>query len=510
MYSLPTFATKCGGNSLKSLPLPSVFTSYSNNENGVYDSSPFFTLGSGFTTNNNNSNSLCIKKSYPQPKYKPRNNSGYIRFYGKGNNIGSKQFCCDPCGRAYSEQWQLNQHLAKHVKCDFDGCFFQAHSKLVELHKKLQHYTGLAHYFMKLDTPEDIKRWRETRRKNFPTVEKIKKHEAEQAEKLARGEILETKSFGKMKSSKKHSYYVQRKKFFTKRKRRKVTNQQNVNRTVNKNCNKAIQLPKSVLSDEDVDNTKGMVQKFTGIALNNDDKDDEMDFLFINSEFLSSECKQGANLNEASIEQNCLELDKFSISDSDSELAEKTSATPLSENVMTNGLQQNKNLNNESVLNSNHVGCFEMEDDDETKLKSSYFVADKVIEESDDEKPLEQIIIKKTIEEKPLETKIGGALGSLIANYGSDSEEEKQEEDKIPEKVENKIHEVPKQETTKPAQQLKKTRQMAPSRRTNQSRHRPQYTLLEKLLANEIRHEKNVIMQCIHYIMKKSFFDPIF
>ena len=31
-------------------------------------------------------------------------------------------------------------------------------------------------------------------------------------------------------------------------------------------------------------------------------------------------------------------------------------------------------------------------------------------------------------------------------------------------------------------------------------------TLLEKLLAPEIRHERNVILQCLRYIVKKNFF----
>jgi len=32
-------------------------------------------------------------------------------------------------------------------------------------------------------------------------------------------------------------------------------------------------------------------------------------------------------------------------------------------------------------------------------------------------------------------------------------------------------------------------------------------TLLEKLLAPEIRHERNVILQCLRHIVKRNFFD---
>ncbi|XP_072180300.1 FMR1-interacting protein NUFIP1-like [Diadema setosum] len=50
-----------------------------------------------------------------------------------------------------------------------------------------------------LDTPEDIKKWREDRKRNFPTAANIARKREQEEEKRTRGDVLETKEFGKMK-----------------------------------------------------------------------------------------------------------------------------------------------------------------------------------------------------------------------------------------------------------------------------------------------------------------------
>ncbi|XP_042316830.1 nuclear fragile X mental retardation-interacting protein 1 [Sceloporus undulatus] len=52
---------------------------------------------------------------------------------------------------------------------------------------------------IKLDTPEEIAKWREERRKNFPTLANIEKKKTVQMQKEQRGEVLRTLEFGKMK-----------------------------------------------------------------------------------------------------------------------------------------------------------------------------------------------------------------------------------------------------------------------------------------------------------------------
>lgn len=54
----------------------------------------------------------------------------------------------------------------------------------------MQHATGLYKRIGKLDNPEEIKKWRDERKKKYPTKENIEKKQAEIKEKIKRGEKM--------------------------------------------------------------------------------------------------------------------------------------------------------------------------------------------------------------------------------------------------------------------------------------------------------------------------------
>lgn len=93
----------------------------------------------------------------PQLHNKIRNFNNYTAQY--------LPFSCDRCDRGFKTQEQLDAHIAEHVPCGIDGCKFVAHPKIVEKHIMMQHETGLADQIMKLNTPEEIQKWREQRKK---------------------------------------------------------------------------------------------------------------------------------------------------------------------------------------------------------------------------------------------------------------------------------------------------------------------------------------------------------
>jgi hypothetical protein len=64
-----------------------------------------------------------------------------------------------------------------------DGCKYSAHPKVIASHQRIQHFCfrdkSLVKKFMSLDTPEDIAKWREERKANFPTKSNVEKKKVE-------------------------------------------------------------------------------------------------------------------------------------------------------------------------------------------------------------------------------------------------------------------------------------------------------------------------------------------
>jgi nuclear fragile X mental retardation-interacting protein 1 len=106
-------------------------------------------------------------------------------------------FDCKVCSLKFSSQNDLFTHRNLHETCPHDGCMFNALENIVTAHFQRAHITHSK--IQDLSTPEDIEKWREERRKRYPTVANVILRQQIKQDKMERGENIQkakNKRFG--------------------------------------------------------------------------------------------------------------------------------------------------------------------------------------------------------------------------------------------------------------------------------------------------------------------------
>ncbi|XP_057366200.1 FMR1-interacting protein NUFIP1-like [Daphnia carinata] len=342
----------------------------------------------------------------PQPQYSGDSMARMLQsdakqktFELQKNNFQSSQFqsfSCDRCDRSFRSHELLNIHISEHIHCGINGCPFVAHPKIVEKHIQMQHETGLAEQIMRLNTPEEIQKWREERRNRFPSTANVARRQAEQKERLERGELL----------------YEPKKKFASNRKQQEKGDRGggwDARRNKNRKNN-------------------GKTEKKS----NN-----------IPHQQFKPEFSQNVSIPHETKPFNSME-------------------TPESINIK-------QDLNDGEIISDN-----------KEKIYSGV---------------------------QP----VSSALANLIS-YASDSEDNMADTKKaklIQKEAENPAMNCPKESHPKPTKRRKKgkTQKSAVTVPALKELVRPKrLTLLQKLLQGEILHERNIILQCVHFIVQQNFF----
>ena len=171
------------GNS-KSTPVPFVLNSYTHNDThqfGSYESQKHPTRTSSFS------------------------NDGKRTFaYGKQRDVRDNPFYCKNCDRKFSSKKSFDEHCSEHVKCGVEGCPYTAHFKLILQHFQIQHCSGgISRQIWKLDTPEDIEKWRAERRKNYPTMARVNEMKEKMEESAKKIKIDDSVTENKLNHSEK-------------------------------------------------------------------------------------------------------------------------------------------------------------------------------------------------------------------------------------------------------------------------------------------------------------------
>jgi len=107
--------------------------------------------------------------------------------------VGGKLHHCDPCKRDFGDEKALSSHQEKHSKCEEKGCDFIASNNALKLHFVQVHQEGK--FRIVLDTAEDIEKWRKERKRAWPTPDNIEAKKRKLEQDKEDGIVVETKEF---------------------------------------------------------------------------------------------------------------------------------------------------------------------------------------------------------------------------------------------------------------------------------------------------------------------------
>ncbi|KAG6455822.1 hypothetical protein O3G_MSEX009409 [Manduca sexta] len=396
-------------------------------------------------------------------------------FYGSNNDFRPRpaqmlqnanlEHWCETCDRGFPTENLLIEHKSQHQKCNIDGCQFVAHPKVITKHIQMQHSSGLFKKISNLNNPEEIKKWREERKRNFPTRSNIEKKAAELKEKIDRGEKMGLKHTQRPRDAKQGNkrklvpgfkHHNDRKDF----KKKKICNANNEDEVKNKPTNKKNADKYLPPVEERRIPQFGGIQ---GLITGTEDKDDaeETDSNLIiedddNERFINNS-KEIANSNEPVLCGALVSLmcQYGSSDEEDNNTVDTQAPTTLKDTNIIKNKSDSKSQSKENKEN------FEVH-----KLSSDH---SSTLHDDNDSGP-EEVKVEKSIE--------------VEGDEASSKEITKQMKKRHLDKKEIK-HVI----------NSRRQKSKLPS------------TLLQKLLFKEIQYERNMVLQCIRYIVKNDFFD---
>ncbi|KAI9222311.1 hypothetical protein BC828DRAFT_378705 [Blastocladiella britannica] len=106
---------------------------------------------------------------------------------------------CEPCGKSFEDRGRMMAHASKHERCS--ECGFEGSGRVVRMHRDEVHGISMSAASgktaadlppgtIRIDTPEELAKWIQDRKRRYPTDANIARKAQEQQNRAARGELV--------------------------------------------------------------------------------------------------------------------------------------------------------------------------------------------------------------------------------------------------------------------------------------------------------------------------------
>ncbi|KAH8328626.1 hypothetical protein KR067_011741 [Drosophila pandora] len=441
---------------------------------------------------------------------------------------------CYTCGMQLANSQDMKRHLEQHEECPAEDCDFAALHNILERHIEANHITGAYKKVKKVWTAEDLAAWRAERRKKYPTAANVELARLAKEQRIKRGERLEASKsrFGRREDRERSrgGQNKQASKAKSRQRRKEHTHERKKNQSSTKTvAEKREQGPvsenqASQAKQDEEDTSSSELKKFQGTGHMSDykhlkykaKKEDNAIFGLVGM-YGSESDEETESDSEDSEEQKEDEVPKEVVSDitQPNDSSRSSTNVDISENVDKNPTQD-KSSDVERASSSNEapeeepiqritetptgpiIGISENVDNYPTEEKSSAMEKGSSSDEAPEEEPIQRLTeaTKGTVLPEPGNTEL------------SDEAPAEEPIQRVSETINETLEPSTSSEATKPKQPEKRP---APKRfyGLNYKRARrttPQNTMLSKLLAKDIIHERNVLLQCVRHVCQSNFF----
>jgi nuclear fragile X mental retardation-interacting protein 1 len=365
---------------------------------------------------------------------------------------------CKFCQEGFASENDLSQHRKSHEKCPYDDCKFNANEKAIAEHVQRVHLkSSTLVKIQDLTTPEQVEKWKEERRKRYPTTANILLRQQVQEERFERGEKLQVRQ-QRFSDFKQRDFISNGDKTHQKNgkgNKRFRDNEGPRKPWIQKDSKKPrIENSKNF---KDKNNREDVVQKKKRYEKTNEDLSEEEEARATPCFKGTSQMKDYHDVQELVKERPALSILGMYGSDSNSEDEDEriTLNTPISEEKPVFTDHQEKN----------------------DKIKVAIENPTVILSDNDDP-PEETPIEHSSIETEACTSLSKGKLLNPQAQKNGSKD---------------------RKNFIKPPRSALDYSKLASSRPTN--------PFLEKLLQEDIRHERSVLLQCVNFVVRNNFFD---